>query len=336
MKYIVCEKPGKFLLKNKNKPVRKQDEALLKINQVGICGTDIHAFLGNQAFFSYPRVLGHELGAEVLEIGQNAGGIKAGDKVVVMPYVNCGTCIACKQGKTNCCSQIEVLGVHTDGGMQEFITVPHQLLLPANELSFEQIAVIEPLAIGAHALDRAGIQKNEFVAVMGCGPIGIGILKLAQIRGARIIAMDINQDRLEFAKEKIGVDFVVNVSNDPVRNISDITGGDMATAVFDASGNKKALESGPSFMAHGGRFVLVGLSKGELSYSHPEIHARETTLMCSRNATLEDFKYVMSVIHEFPTHQYISHRASYAQMIENFDSWTRPETKVMKALVSFQ
>ena len=152
MKYIVCEKPRKFLLKEKEAPARKENEALLQINKVGICGTDLHAYAGNQAYFEYPKILGHELASEVLDIGQNDKGIKIGDKVVVMPYISCGICFACNKGKTNCCENITVLGVHADGGLQEQISVPIDLLLPANHLSDDQIAIVEPLAIGAHAI----------------------------------------------------------------------------------------------------------------------------------------------------------------------------------------
>ncbi|TGV02614.1 zinc-binding alcohol dehydrogenase family protein [Flavivirga rizhaonensis] len=335
MKYIVCEKPGEFLLKEKEAPVRKENEALLQINKVGICGTDLHAYSGNQAFFTYPRILGHELASEVLEIGDNPQGIKAGDKVVVMPYVSCGKCIACRNGKTNCCTNITVLGVHGDGGMQEQITVPTNILLPANNLSNDEMAIVEPLAIGAHAVRRADIKKDEFVVVVGCGPIGIGIMKLAQIAGAKVIALDLNDDRLQYAKDKIGVDYTVNVGNDPVKQISEITNGDMATAVFDASGHKGALEAGPNYMAHGGRFVLVGLSKGELTYTHPAIHAKEITLMCSRNATTEDFEHVISVLDQFPTDSFITHTVPFTEMIDNFDSWLNPETGVIKATVNF-
>ncbi|MWW25341.1 zinc-binding alcohol dehydrogenase family protein [Algibacter lectus] len=335
MKYIVCEKPGEFILKEKEAPVRKPGEALLQINKVGICGTDLHAYSGNQAFFTYPRILGHELASEVLEIDENAKGIKAGDKVVVMPYVSCGECIACRNGKTNCCTNIRVLGVHADGGMQEQITVPANILLPANNLSNDQMAIVEPLAIGAHAIRRADIKAGETVVVVGCGPIGIGIMKLAQIAGAKVIALDMNEDRLKYAKESIGVDYVVNVSNDPVKQIEEITNGDLATAVFDASGNKFALEACPDYMSHGGRFVLVGLSKGELTYTHPKVHAKEMTLMCSRNATTEDFEHVISVLGQFPTESFITHSVPFTEMIANFDSWLKPETGVIKATVNF-
>lgn len=336
MKYIVCEKPGEFLLKEKEPPVRKAGEALLQINKVGICGTDLHAYGGNQAFFTYPRILGHELASEVLEIDDNPQGIAAGDKVVIMPYVSCGKCIACRNGKTNCCTNISVLGVHGDGGMQEQITVPANILLKANNLSDDEMAIVEPLAIGAHAVRRANVKAGEFIVVVGCGPIGIGIMKLAQIEGAKVIAIDMNEDRLGYAKDKIGVDYVVKAGENAAKEVSKITNGDLATAVFDASGNKYALESCPDYMAHGGRFVLVGLSKGELTYTHPKIHAKEMTLMCSRNATTEDFEHVISVLGQFPTESFITHNVPYTEMIAHFDSWLKPETGVIKATVDFK
>ncbi|UZO82310.1 zinc-binding alcohol dehydrogenase family protein [Aquimarina sp. ERC-38] len=335
MKYIVCEKPGEFLLKEKDPPVRKAGEALLQINKVGICGTDLHAYAGNQAFFTYPRILGHELASVVLEIGANERGIKTGDRVVVMPYLSCGTCIACKHGKTNCCTNIKVLGVHGDGGMQEQITVPSTILLKANHLSDNEMAIVEPLAIGAHAIRRASIQKGETVAIVGCGPIGIGIMKLAQIAGARVIAIDTNEERMQYAKEKIGVDFIVKAGKEAVTEIENITNGDLCTAVFDATGNKFALEDCPNYMSHGGRFILVGLSKGELTYAHPKIHAKEMTLMCSRNATTEDFEHVINVLDQFPTESFITHSVDFTEMISHFDSWLQPETGVIKASVNF-
>jgi len=335
VKYIVCDKPGEFVLKEKQKPIPEENEALLTVKKVGICGTDLHAYSGNQAFFTYPRILGHELATEVLEIGKNPRGIKVGDKVVIIPYVSCGNCIACRNDKTNCCSNIKVLGVHADGGMQEQITVRTDLLLPANHLSYDEMAIVEPLAIGAHAIRRASLKKGEFTVVVGCGPIGIGIIKLAQLEGSTVIALDTNETRLKYAKEEIGADYVVNVSDDPVSKIEKITNGDLATAVFDATGHKGALETGPDYLAHGGRYVLVGLSKGDLTFTHPKIHAKESTIMCSRNATVEDFEHVIQVLPQFPTASFITHNVPFTEMISNFDSWTKPETGVIKATVDF-
>ncbi len=335
MKYIVCEEPNKFELKEKESPVRRDDQALIKIHRVGICGTDLHAYSGNQAFFTYPRILGHELAGEILEIGENPQDLKAGDNVIVMPYVSCGNCFACKQGNTNCCSNIRVLGVHADGGMQEKVAIRTDLLIPAKDLSYEEMAIVEPLAIGAHAIRRASLKAGETIVVVGCGPIGIGIMKLAQIIGTEVIAIDVDASRLEFVKNEIGVKHTIKVSETAVEEVSKITNGDMAAAIFDATGSKRALESGISYMSHGGRYVLVGLSKDDLVFNHPAIHAKESTIMCSRNATLEDFDFVIKNLDKFPTNLFVTHQVDFTEMISHFDSWLDPRTKVIKAMVSF-
>lgn len=337
MKYIVCEKPGNFALLEKAEPGLKAGEVMVKIKKVGICGTDLHAYAGNQAFFTYPRILGHELAAEVLETGSDDHGMAVGDKVVVMPYLSCGKCVACRQGKTNCCAHLKVLGVHTDGGMQEIVSLPAEILIPAPELTMEEMAIVEPLSIGDHAIRRAQLMPGETIVVIGCGPIGLGIMKLAQLAGARVIAIDVNDSRLEYAKTKIGVDLTVNALGDAAAEVKELTNGDLATAVFDATGHKGALESGINYMAHGGRYILVGLSKADLSFNHPTIHAKETTIMCSRNATMEDFKHVISVLEKggFPTGSFVTHRVAFTEMIDRFDSWTNPDSGVIKAMVDF-
>lgn len=336
MDYIVCQEPGRFMLKHKDIPQRKPGEALLKINKVGICGTDLHAYSGNQPYFTYPRILGHELAATILEIDQHPT-LKTGDSVVVMPYINCGSCIACRRGKTNCCNKLQVLGVHTDGGMQEVISLSVDLLIPASGLRLEEMAIVEPLAIGAHAVRRAQITPGEFVAVIGCGPIGLGILKMAQIAGAKVIALDVNQQRLEYAKNQLGVDYAAGVDTAVLSRVNEITNHDLATAVFDATGNRNALESGVKYMSHGGRYILVGLSKETLGFSHPEIHAKETSILCSRNATREDFNHVITILEKglFPSNSFITHTASYQQMIDHFDKWLDPDSAVIKAMVDF-
>lgn len=337
MKYIICEKPGLFVIKEKTTPDLMAGEAMVKIKKVGVCGTDLHAYAGNQAFFTYPRILGHELAAEIIDIKADNSKLKPGDKVVIMPYLSCGSCIGCRNGKTNCCTDIQVLGVHTDGGMQEIINVPVEILLPTPNLSLEEMAIVEPLAIGDHAIRRAGIVGGETIVVIGCGPIGIGIMKLAQIAGAKVIALDVNQERLDYAQNNIGVDFIVNGSNEPLEKIRALTQNDLATAVFDATGHKGALEYGINYMAHGGRYVLVGLSKDNLTFNHPAIHAKETTLMCSRNATIDDFNHVIKVLGQgrFPTGSFITHQVEFGEMPAKFDSWLNPETGVIKAIINF-
>ncbi|PPK85693.1 hypothetical protein CLV84_2596 [Neolewinella xylanilytica] len=337
MKRIVCREPGTFELEASSAPTPGPGEALLRIHRVGICGTDLHAFQGNQAFFTYPRILGHELSAEILSIGSESGGLAPGDRVIVMPYIFCGNCIACRAGKTNCCRQMAVLGVHVDGGMQQEISVRSDLLLPAGQLSHEEVAIVEPLAIGAHALRRARTELDDTVVVVGCGPIGIGILAQASAIGCRVIALDTDAGRLAFVRKALGIQDTVLVDEQAAAQVAQLTNGDLATVVFDATGNKQALESGVRYMAHGGRYVLVGLSKGELSFNHPEIHAKESTLLCSRNATREDFESVRAFLEsgQFPTGKYITHSVPFEEMIGHFESWLQPQNGVIKAMVDW-
>ncbi len=322
-------------MKEKDEPSYKKNEVLVRIKNIGICGTDLHAFAGNQAFFTYPRILGHELSAEVLEIGDQVSHVAQGDRVVVSPYMSCGKCIACRNSKTNCCTTLELLGVHTDGGMQERISVPANLLTELNDLSHEEIAIIEPLSIGAHANRRANVQAGEHVVVLGCGPIGLGIMKFAKVRGAKVIGIDVVDKRLTFAKQSIGVDYTVNATENPQKIVSEITNGEMALVVFDATGNKKALESGPDYMAHGGRYILVGLYNGDLSFHQPSIQKKEATIMVSRNATSEDFENVITLLlsGQFPTDDYVTHKVNFDDMIGEFENWLDPKAGVIKAMV---
>ncbi len=334
MRSIVCIHPGQLEFADKPAPVPDRGQALLAIRRVGVCGTDLHAFAGNQAYFTYPRILGHELAAEVLDIGPNPEGILRGDPVIPIPYLHCGTCIACRGGRTNCCSRIQVLGVHADGGMQELLTVPTELLLPGKDLSWDQMALTEPLAIGAHAVRRAGLRAGEKVVVVGCGPIGLGLIYFAKRRGAEVAAIDTDPFRLEFAAETFGADLAVPAGEEAPDTVREWSSGDMATAVFDATGYAAALESGIRYMAHGGRYVLVGLSKGPLTFMHPEIHAKETSLLCSRNATREDFEEVITALPAYPADAYITHRLAFGEVPRRFAELTERDNQVVKAVIS--
>ncbi|WP_035807357.1 zinc-binding alcohol dehydrogenase family protein [Lunatimonas lonarensis] len=336
MHYIVCETPGKLVLTEKEVPVPQPGEVLVRIKKVGICGTDIHAFAGNQAFFTYPRILGHELAGEVADPNGQAG-FNPGDKVAIIPYVSCGSCIACRAGKTNCCSTLKVYGVHTDGGMQEYFSFPAQLLLPAPDLSLEEIAIIEPLCIGYHAVQRAQFTAGETVLIMGCGPIGLAMIRFATLAGARVIAVDVNAQRLEKARSRFGADEILVAGESLANQVSELTGGELCPVVMDATGNKQALESGLNYLAHGGRYLLVGLYKGDLAINHPTLHAKEGAVMSSRNATKKDFAAVMELLRtkQFPVEAYVTHEASYDEMISKFEHWTQADSQVIKAMVSF-
>ena len=336
MKALVCTTPGNFEYVETDLPSVPENYTLLKIKKIGICGTDLHAFEGTQPFFSYPRILGHELAAEIVET-QAGNGFEVGEAVTISPYFYCGKCIACRNGKPNCCAAINVCGVHVDGGMREYLAVPTYSLIHGEGLSDDELALVEPLAIGAHGVRRAGVTAGEYVLVIGAGPIGLGTMEFARIAGAHVIALDINTQRLQFCKDKLGVAHTINALDpDVFEQLKAITNGDMPTVVIDCTGNLKAINNAFQYMAHGARFVLIGLQKNEIVISHPEFHKREATLMSSRNATSEDFKHVVASMKKGyvnPTN-YITHRVAFDDVKANFASWLDPKNGVIKAMVT--
>lgn len=333
MKVISCDHPGLFVYKEAKIPQPQKGEVLVSIRKLGVCGTDLHAFAGNQAFFTYPRILGHEIAAQVEE--PNGSALQPNDPVVVIPYLHCGHCSACSSGKTNCCEKLKVLGVHTDGAMQEYMALPASILIPTPQLSWDEMAIVEPLSVAAHSVRRAGLKKGDKVLVMGCGPIGLAIMVFAQLAGAEVTALDINSWRLGLAQNEFKAKHTVNAKEMDASLKEQYKNG--FTAVFDATGNKTAMESGPYYVAHGGKYILVGLFKDQLSFHHPSIHAKELTLLCSRNATKEDFIYVIQTLEnkKFPTHSYTTDKFLFSQTKEKFPHLTNTENQVIKALIEY-
>ena len=337
MKALVCTTPHQFDYTVALMPVAGEGETLLKIERIGICGTDLHAYEGTQPYFNYPRILGHELAATIVET--KAVGFTAGDKVTIIPYMHCGQCIACKTNKQNCCVNMKVFGVHIDGGMREFVTVPDTALVKSGGLSLDELALVEPLAIGAHAVKRVAVAPNEFVLVMGAGPIGIGIAAFAKIAGAQVIMVDVNDRRLAFCKNLLHIKHTINpLTHNVVDACKLITNSDMPTVVMDATGNVNAINNAFAYLAHGGRYVLVGLQKEHISFSHPEFHKREATLMSSRNANSQDFNYVIDCIKKglVKPSSLITHKVSFTEVTNHFESWLNPATGVVKAMVVFE
>ncbi len=334
MKTLICTIPHQFNYTDTIQPVAAAGETLLKIKRIGICGTDLHAFEGTQPFFNYPRVLGHELAAEI--VTTDAKDFSVGEAVTFIPYFYCGECIACRMQKPNCCVNIKVCGVHIDGGMREYLSVPSYALVHGEGLNFDELALVEPLAIGAHGVSRAAVTAGEFVLVIGAGPIGLGTMEFAKIAGGSVIAMDINDNRLNFCKEKLKVDFTINPANEnALEKLKIITNGDMPTVVIDATGSLKAINNAFQYLGHGGRYVLIGLQKGDINFNHPGFHKRESTLMSSRNATREDFKHVIASMKNGLVNPatYITHRVKFDAIKENFESWLSPSAGVIKAMV---
>jgi 2-desacetyl-2-hydroxyethyl bacteriochlorophyllide A dehydrogenase len=335
MRALICNEPRKIEERQIKKPESEQGCAIIKITRIGICGTDLHAFEGTQPYFSYPRILGHELAGEIVEIS-GTDEFKKGELVTFIPYLNCGNCIMCAQGKTNCCINIKVFGVHIDGGMTEYLSVPSRLLLKVKGISPDAVALIEPLAIAAHAIRRGEVTMKDNVIIAGVGPIGVGIAQFAKMKGANVIVVDVNEDRLAFSREQLGIEKTVNASQvDAIARINEMTNGDMASVVFDATGNLQALQQGFKYMGHGSKYVLVGLQLKDISFSHPEFHKREGTLMSSRNATRDDFENVIDAITsgKIDPLNMVTHHTRFENVKEQFPQWLDPKNKVIKVLV---
>ena len=340
MKAILLEEPGQLTTVQIDAPAEVgPGEVLVRVHCVGICGTDVSGYLGRMPFYSYPRIPGHELGVEVVRVGPSVENVRPGDRCSVEPYMNCQRCYACRIGKTNCCQHLQVLGVHTDGGLRSHIVVPARKLHPGNQLEWEQLALVETLSIGCHAVGRAAAQSGEFALVIGAGPIGLSVVEFARLAGLRLAVMDINQRRLDFCRESIGVDHVVRLSNDnpdiSLKQIKDWTNGDLPSVVFDATGNPESMCQAASYVAHSGKLVYVGLISSEVHLSHPLLHAREITLLASRNSQPSEFLQVIRQIEEqnIDTRPWITHRSTFDDLVVQFESYLRPETGVVKAVV---
>jgi len=334
MKTLVCAEPGRFLMTDAEMPEPGPGQVLLKVRQVGVCGTDLHAFEGTQPYFSYPRILGHELGCEVAD-ANGSRWFREGEAVTVMPYFACGDCIACRKGRPNCCVSLAVYGVHVDGGMREYIAVPAASVVSGGGLCTEALALVEPLAIGAHGVRRAGIVAGEDVLVVGAGPIGLGLMRFAALAGARVISMDVNRRRLDVCRTLGVEDIVDGSSEDAEARVRELTGGRMPDVVIDATGNLSAIRTAFRYLSHAGRYVLVGLQKGDVAFSHPEFHKREATLMSSRNATRDDFEKVLAAIRNGAVEPkgLITHRVGLDEAGERFPDWLNPDSGVVKAMV---
>lgn len=335
MLQIVLEKPGQFATADGPEPVLQPGEALVRVHRIGVCGTDLHAFAGRQPYFSYPRILGHELGVEVIDPGGDPHGLVKGDRCSVEPYINCGHCIACRRGKPNCCTTLNVLGVHSDGGMRPLFAVPARKLHSSKKLGYEELALVETLGIGAHAVERAEIRREDFVLVIGAGPIGLSVIQFALVTGATVAVMDMSETRLAFCRDQLGVKHTVTAGEGALERIKAIGGGDLPTIVLDATGSPKSMAGTFELVAHGGRIVFVGLVQADIAFNDPNFHRREITLCASRNAPPGTFREIIALVEagRIDTRPWITHRFALAETPVVFPRDIAGNPAVLKAMI---
>ncbi len=336
MKALLLEAPKNFKLIETAEPNRPgPGEALVRVHRIGICGTDLSGYLGKMPFFSYPRIPGHELGVEVLEVGAGVTNIQPGDRCSVEPYINDPNSYASRRGHPNCCEKLEVLGVHRDGGMRPRFLLPARKLHPSKKLAFDQLALVETLAIGCHAVNRGAPQPEESCLIIGAGPIGLATLEFVKLSGAKTIVVDMNEQRLEFCRTTMGVKHAVKLSETLDRDLRDLTDGHLPDVVIDATGNNGSMSNAFSLIAPAGRLVYVGITTDEVRFRHPIFHKTEGTLLCSRNALPGDFTRIIGLIEDgrIDTKPWITHRSRFEDLPDVFPSYTKPETGVIKAVV---
>jgi 2-desacetyl-2-hydroxyethyl bacteriochlorophyllide A dehydrogenase len=338
METIVLKKPGEFELTETAAPSDlPAGHALVRVKRVGICGTDWHAFRGKQPFFTYPRILGHELGVEIEKINDPSSVLKPGDRCAVEPYLNCGKCIACRRGHTNCCANLQVLGVHIDGGMRSRIVLPANKLHKSDKLSLDQLALVETLGIGCHGVNRASPARGEWVLILGAGPIGLSIIPFVQAAGANVIVADISAQRLEFCRTQMKVAHTIVSDETLPQKLTEMIGGDLPTVVMDATGNPASMMRCFDLIAPAGKIIFVGLFQGEVNFNDPNFHRREITLLASRNAVSADFKRIINLIETgvVDTTPWITHRTAARDIVKSVSQWVDPNSGVLKAVVEF-
>lgn len=338
MRAIRLEQPFQFAHIDISEPPKPSTgEVLLKTHTMGVCGTDLGGYLGKFPFFTYPKIIGHELGVEVLEVGSGVSHLKPGDRCSIEPYMNCGKCYACRRGHTNCCQYNETLGVMTDGGLCERFVLRADKVHASQKLDYQQLALVETLAIGCHAVDRAECLGDDDVLVIGAGPIGLAVIEFARLTGARLIVMDMVQSRLDFVRKTYNVSDCILFEDvkQAASAIHELTGGDRCRIVIDATGNSHSMSAAVEYVAQTGTLVYVGISNQEIGFPHGTFHKPEMTLRASRNAMPRDFTRIIRLIENdvIDTDPWITHRTTFDKMIDDFPQFTKPETGVIKAMV---
>lgn len=338
MKAISLRNPEQFEMIDVRPPGKPgTGEALVRVHNIGICGTDISGYFGRMPLMTYPRILGHELGVEVMETGQQVANVRTGDRCSVEPYLNCiDRCIACRRGASNCCTTLEVLGVHTDGGMRSQFLLPARKLHISKKLSFEQLALVETLGIGAHAVDRGSPTKDDVVLIIGAGPIGLATFEFVRLTGATTIFMDVSEERLRFAHEVMHCDHILLAEDNVTKRLQKLSGGELPNVVFDATGSNVSMSAAVNYVAPTGTLVYVGLTALDVSFPHMAIHRVESTISATRNSLPADFQRIIALIEadRIDTNPWITHRCSFNDLIDDFPTLTRRESGVIKAVVA--
>lgn len=321
-----------------DKPILNAGEVMVKIEYVGFCGSDLNTYLGRNPLVNLPIIPGHEVGAVIEEIGEGVPeGFTKGMNVTLNPYTNCGKCASCRNGRVNACEHNETLGVQRNGVMCEYAVLPWQKIIPAEGISSRTCALIEPMSVGFHAVSRAQVTDNEFVMVVGCGMVGLGAVIRACKRGASVIAVDIDDEKLALAK-RIGAAYTVNSMTENVHErIQSITGGFGVDVVIEAVGSPATYVMAIEEVSFTGRVTYIGYSKTEVSFQTKLFVQKELDIRGSRNALPSDFRAVINYLKagNCPVDELISNETGPDGAFDAMKEWASNPSKVFRILVKF-
>lgn len=338
MKAIQITEPSVMKVVDMEKPCVGAGEVMVKLHYVGFCGSDLNTFLGRNPMVKLPVIPGHEVGAVIEAVGEGVPEeLKTGMSVTLNPYTNCGKCAACRNGRVNACQFNETLGVQRSGVMTEYAVVPWQKIIPAEGISPRDCALIEPMSVGFHAVSRASVEDNETVLVIGCGMVGLGAVVRAALRGATVIALDLDDDKLALAKQ-VGATYVINsLKEDVHERVLQLTQGLGADVVIEAVGSPATYVMAVNEVSFTGRVVCIGYAKSEVSFQTKLFVQKELDIRGSRNATPSDFR---SVIHymkttDFPAESFISRIVTPDEAADAIQQWADAPAKIFRILVKF-
>ena len=338
MKAVQIVNPSEMKVVELEKPTVGVGEVLVKIKYVGFCGSDLNTFLGRNPMVKLPVIPGHEVGAVIEAVGKDVpDSLKPGMSVTVNPYTNCGKCASCRNGRVNACEHNETLGVQRNGVMCEYAVLPWTKIIPAGNISPRDCALIEPMSVGFHAVSRAQVIDNEFVMVIGCGMIGIGAIVRAALRGATVIAVDLDDEKLELAK-KVGASYVINSKTENVHErMQQITEGFGADVVIEAVGSPATYVMAVNEVGFTGRVVCIGYAKSEVSFQTKYFVQKELDIRGSRNALPTDFRAVIRYMEQgtCPKNELISKVVKPEAAIQAMKEWAAAPGKVFRILVEF-
>jgi len=336
MKAVVLKKPGLALIESISVPVSSQETVLLKVRMVGLCGSDLNSFRGKNPMIAFPRVLGHEVAATLMEDVENNAALKSGTDVTLSPYTSCGNCPSCLRSRFNACEFNQTLGVQRDGAMTEYLTISADKIFPA-KLSIKSLCLVEPLTVGFHAVARARVTREDTVAIIGCGGVGLGAVAASGYRGAKTIGIDVDDEKLRIAKAA-GAAHIINTTVDSMHDrLSELTGGRGPDVIIEAIGLPQTFQAAVEEVAFTGRVVYIGYAKEPVAYETRLFVQKELDILGSRNALPEDFHEVIRMLEEkrFPIDEAVSSIITLDEVPEVLRAWSADPAKVSKIMVSF-